>query len=181
MLVHTPPVSLGSSAPDFSLPDVDGNEVRRSDIGGERGLVVAFICNHCPYVKAIAKEIAQDATTLEAEGFGFVAIMPNDYRSYPSDSPEQMKEFSAQHKFAFPYLVDEEQSVAKAYGAVCTPDFFGIDAEGRIQYRGRLDNGSVKRPTERIAELVIAMRAIAEGRSVVTQNPSVGCSIKWRR
>lgn len=148
---------------------------------GENGLVVAFICNHCPYVKAIAADLAGDVRVLAASGTHFVGIMSNDYTRHPADSPAKMREFASQHDFDFPYLLDEDQSVARAYGAVCTPDFFGYDRHGKLQYRGRLDNGNVRRPENRKAELVEAMKQIANsGITPSDQKNSIGCSIKWR-
>lgn len=181
MLLETPVVQLGQNAPGFSLPDLDGSVVTHESAMGEGGLVVAFICNHCPYVKAIAEDLAADARLLDEAGIKLVAIMSNDYQSYPADSPAKMREFASKHDFGFPYLLDEDQRVAKAYGAVCTPDFFGYDRNGLLQYRGRLDNGNVRRPENRRAELVLAMKQIAEsGISPSDQKHSIGCSIKWR-
>lgn len=181
MLLETPIAQLGQKAPRFSLPDLDASVVTSESAMGEHGLVVAFICNHCPYVKAIAEDLSADARVLAAAGINFVAIMSNDYKSYPADGPPKMREFASRHDFDFPYLLDEDQSVAKAYGAVCTPDFFGYDREGKLRYRGRLDNGNVRRPDDRKAELVEAMKQIAlSGITPSDQKNSIGCSIKWR-
>lgn len=181
MLLETPVVQLGQKAPAFSLPGLDGSIVTHESAMGDHGLVVAFICNHCPYVKAIAEDLAADARVLAAAGIHVVGIMSNDYKSHPADSPAKMREFASQHDFDFPYLLDEDQKVAKAYGAVCTPDFFGYDREGKLQYRGRLDNGNVRRPENRKAELVEAMKQIADsGITPSDQKNSIGCSIKWR-
>ncbi len=181
MLVETPDAKMGSHAPSFSLPDLDGETVTLKSALGTHGLVVAFICNHCPYVKAIADELAADAAALKALGVNTVAIMSNDYETYRADSPENMKRFAAAHSFGFPYLLDQTQAVARAYGAVCTPDFFGYDREGKLRYRGRLDNGTVKRPADREPELLNAMRQVAEtGTGPSEQRYSIGCSIKWR-
>jgi hypothetical protein len=141
-----------------------------------------FICNHCPYVKAITDRLVAAATTLEDEGIGFAAICSNDAASHPEDSFENMKIFAAKRGFAFPYLHDESQAVASAYEAVCTPDFYGLDANGVIRYRGRLDSGrSDPHPGDVKAELVDAMLAIADGKPAPErQFPSVGCSIKWK-
>jgi len=140
-----------------------------------------FICNHCPYVKAIADRLAQDAKTLQADGINVLAVMSNDYLSYAADSPENMQKFANQHGFTFPYLVDENQSVGKAYNAVCTPDFFGFNKDGKLQYRGRLDSAAMGDPTNRVPELLLAMRQVAEtGEGPKDQTPSMGCSIKWR-
>lgn len=178
--LDTPLCDFGWKAPDFTLKDPDGSAVTMSDHLGGHGLLIAFICNHCPYVKAIAGRLARDAKTLQAEGFGVLAIMSNDYRSYPDDSPQNMIRFAAAHGFSFPYLVDEDQSVAKAYGAVCTPDFFGLNSQGMLQYRGRLDDARMGDASNRTPELLTAMRQIGEtGEGPKTQLPSIGCSIKW--
>jgi len=150
---------------------------------GDRGLVVAFLCNHCPYVKSLADRLAEDAKTLLEEGIQVVGVMSNDYESYPDDSPDNMAKFAEAHHFPFPYLVDEDQSVARMFGAVCTPDFFGLDREGTLQYRGRLDNlrYGVSPATPRVPDLVLAMRTIGgTGHGPTEQAPSLGCSIKWR-
>jgi peroxiredoxin len=175
-------VALGSPAPKFRLPATDGKTYALADIAGAKGTVIVFICNHCPYVKAVADRLASDARTLMAEGFGFAAICSNDARTHPEDSFPNMKRFAEAHKFPFPYLHDEDQSVARAYGAVCTPDFFGFDAEAKLRYRGRLDEGRTTSPPKGARrELVEAMRAIAAtGAAPAQQVPSVGCSIKWK-
>lgn len=181
MLLTTPDVDIGWEAIPFTLPDPDGREFRMDEVAGENGLLVAFICNHCPYVKAIADRLAADARLLQAEGFGVVAINSNDYRLVPDDSPPNMKRFAAVHDFSFPYLIDEDQSVGKAYGAVCTPDFFGFNRDGILQYRGRLDDAKMADSSNRNAELVAAMRLIGEtGKGPTDQSASMGCSIKWR-
>jgi len=174
--------ALGVKAPDFALPATDGKTYRLADVAGEKGTVVVFICNHCPYVKAVAPRMVADAKTLAAEGIGFVAISSNDAASYPADSFDNMKAFAEKHGFPFPYLYDESQDVARAYEAVCTPDFFGLDASGSIAYRGRLDEGRKNEPPPGARrELVEAMRTIARtGRGPAEQFPSVGCSIKWK-
>lgn len=174
--------ALGVKAPDFTLPATDGRTYRLADVAGERGTVVVFICNHCPYVKAVAPRMVADAATLAADGIGFVAICSNDATSHPADSFDNMKRFAERHRFPFPYLHDESQAVARAYDAVCTPDFFGISAEGAIAYRGRLDEGRTgEPPPDARRELVEAMQMIARtGRGPDEQIPSVGCSIKWR-
>lgn len=173
---------LGIKAPDFALPATDGRTYRLADVTGPNGTVVVFICNHCPYVKAVASRLVADAQTLMAEGVGFVAISSNDAAAYPEDSFGRMKDFAASHRFPFPYLYDESQAVARAYDAVCTPDFFGLSRAGTIEYRGRLDEGRKSEPPPGARrELVEAMRLIAEtGRGPAEQFPSVGCSIKWR-
>ena len=181
MLLDTPVCDFGWQAPEFTLKDPSGQSFNMSDNMGEQGLLIAFICNHCPYVKAIADRLAEDVKALKADGVNVLAVMSNDYMSYPADSPENMKKFSESHGFTFPYLVDEDQSVAKAYGAVCTPDFFGFSKDGGLQYRGRLDSAGMGDPTDRVPELLNAMRLVAEtGQGPKDQTPSMGCSIKWR-
>ncbi|MCG8461805.1 MAG: thioredoxin family protein [Holophagales bacterium] len=181
MLLSTPTRTIAWQAPDFSLPDPDGDLFSLEDLMGENGLLVAFICNHCPYVQAIVDRFAADAETLQSEGIGVVAVMSNDYRYLEADSPPNMKRFAEDHGFSFPYLVDEDQSVGKSFGAVCTPDFFGFDRAGELQYRGRLDDARMGDATHRVPELLNAMREIAAtGKGPETQLPSMGCSIKWR-
>lgn len=180
MLLDTPICDFGWNAPDFTLSDPDGTPFTMSDHLGEKGVLIAFICNHCPYVKAIAQRLAEDTKELMDEGFGVLAVMSNDYRKVDADSPPNMKRFAQQHSFAFPYLVDEDQRVGKAYGAVCTPDFFGLNKHGELQYRGRLDDAAMGDPSDRTRELVDAMRQIGStGEGPRTQTPSMGCSIKW--
>ena len=180
MLLDTPICDFGWKAPDFTLKDPEGKAHRMHDYLGKRGLLVAFICNHCPYVQAIATRLAADTQTLMDEGVGVLAIMSNDYRRYPQDSPARMREFAATHRFAFPYLIDEDQSVGKAWGAVCTPDFFGLNGAGELQYRGRLDDAGMGQADARNAELLVAMQGIAaSGEGPPSQTPSMGCSIKW--
>jgi len=181
MLTNTPKVSLGWQACPFTLADPDGNTFSLAELNNEKALVVAFICNHCPYVVAVADRFAEDARTLQSEGINVVAINSNDYNKYPADSPEKMKLFSAQYKFNFPYVVDEDQSVARAYDAVCTPDFFGFDRNGALKYRGRLDNARMDNNAARTPELLNAMRQIAKTETGPTEQlASMGCSIKWR-
>ncbi|MCF3933035.1 thioredoxin family protein [Acuticoccus sp. M5D2P5] len=174
--------ALGAVAPDFTLPATDGRTVSRDDVMGEGGLVVAFICNHCPYVIAAARRMVDDAALLAREGVGFVAICSNDAERYPQDSFDRMKAFAEDHAFAFPYLHDESQAVAQAYHAAVTPDFFGLDREGRIRYRGRLDEGETRPPrADAPRELVEAMRMIAaSGTGPERQHPPRGCGIKWK-
>ncbi len=181
MLLDTPICNHGWKAPDFTLQDPDGHSFSMRDQLGDKGLLIAFICNHCPYVQAIADRLASDTDQLIQEGFNVLAVMSNDYAYVPMDSPENMKKFAAQHHFSFPYLIDKDQTVGKAYGAVCTPDFFGFNKLGELQYRGRLDDARMENTTERTPELVNAMRLIGEtGAGPKNQNPSMGCSIKWR-
>ncbi len=180
MLLDTPICDFGWKAPDFTLKDPDGKSFTMSEQLGDKGLLIAFICNHCPYVQAIAERLAEDAALLKAEGINTLAVMSNDYRYVQTDSPPYMKRFAEQHGFGFPYLVDEDQSVGKAYQAVCTPDFFGLNAKGELQYRGRLDDARMGNPAGRKKELVNAMRMVAEtGEGPREQTPSMGCSIKW--
>ncbi len=173
---------LGIKAPHFSLPGTDGVVRSLDDVAGPNGTVVAFICNHCPYVKAVVGRMVADARTLAAEGIGFVAISANDPVSHPEDSPANMKAFAEKHGFPFPYLFDESQEIARAYDAACTPEFFGIGRDGTIEYRGRLDQGRTDQPPpDARRELVEAMRMIARtGKGPATQIASVGCSIKWK-
>ncbi len=179
-LATTP--ALGIAAPPFSLAATDGKTYSLADVAGANGTVVAFICNHCPYVKAVAARMVADARTLAAEGVGFVAINANDIVSHPQDSPANMKLFADKHGFPFPYLFDETQETARAYDAACTPEFYGISKAGTIEYHGRLDQGRTDQPPPNAKrELVEAMRAIAAtGRGPADQIPSVGCSIKWK-
>ncbi|MCL6415519.1 thioredoxin family protein [Aestuariirhabdus sp. Z084] len=180
MLLDTPICDFGWQAPDFTLKDPDGKPFTLSEQLGEKGLLVAFICNHCPYVQRIAERLAADTQLLMEEGINVLAIMSNDYRSYPADAPDKMRAFARQQGFSFPYLVDEDQSVGKAFGAVCTPDFFGFNRSGELQYRGRLDDARMGEASERVPELLNAMRLIAAtGQGPKEQIASMGCSIKW--
>lgn len=180
----TPPVcDFGAPMPDFALPDPDGTVHRLQDIRGPRGTLVMFICNHCPFVQAILDRITRDAAELQRNhGIGVVAISANDVATYPQDSPERMKEVALQHGFSFPYLYDETQAVARAYGAECTPDFFGYNADGQSQYRGRLDaSGRQPGPSDARRELFDAMVEVARtGVGPRDQTASIGCSIKWK-
>lgn len=173
---------LGIKAPDFSLPATDGKTYGLPDVMGENGAVVVFICNHCPYVKAITDRLVAAADTLRAKGIGFAAICSNDSSTHPQDSFENMKLFASERGFTFPYLHDESQQVAAAYEAVCTPDFYGLNAQGEIQYRGRLDEGRKDPPpADSRNELVEAMHTIAEtGKGPEEQLASMGCGIKWK-
>ena len=175
-------IVLDVPAPDFRLPATDGRTYALKDIAGEKGTVLVFICNHCPYVKAVIGRLVADARLLLAEGLGFAAICSNDAASYPEDSFPKMREFARAHDFPFPYLHDESQAVARAYGAVCTPDYFGYDRTFKLKYRGRLDEGRTAPPPPNARrELLEAMRAIAAGGAAPSEQiPSIGCSIKWR-
>jgi peroxiredoxin len=175
-------IILDTPAPDFSLPATDGRTYALKDVAGDKGTVIVFICNHCPYVKAVIDRLAADARLLLAEGISFAAICANDATDYPEDSFANMKRFAQTHKLPFPYLHDETQTVARAYGAVCTPDYFGYDKDRRLKYRGRLDEGrTTPPPAGARRELVEAMRSIAAtGVAPGDQTPSIGCSIKWK-
>lgn len=180
MLLKTPICDFGWQAPDFTLRDFNNNSFNMTEQLGEKGLLVAFICNHCPYVQAIAERLVQDMKELQAQGINVLSVMSNDFRYVPEDGPEYMKQFSKHFGFTFPYLVDEGQTVGKAYGAVCTPDFFGFNKNGQLQYRGRLDDAKLGNPANRKKELVNAMLQIAEtGQGPRQQQASLGCSIKW--
>ena len=183
MAVTTPVCDFGTAMPDFSLPDPDGTIFRLDDLRGARGTLVMFICNHCPYVQAVMDRITRDAAQLQRDhGIGVVAISANDVADYPQDAPEFMKAEAEKHGFSFPYLYDENQAVARAYGAECTPDFFGYNADGKLQYRGRLDaSGRQPGPADARRELFEAMVRIAEtGIGPQDQTASMGCSIKWK-
>ena len=175
-------IVLGAAAPDFALPATDGRTYALKDVAGKNGTVIVFICNHCPYVQAVIDRLAADARVLMAEGIGFAAICANDAKEYPEDSFVNMKHFAKTHALPFPYLHDESQKVARAYGAVCTPDFFGYGRDLKLKYRGRLDEGRTAPPPKGARrELVEAMRAIAAtGEAPKDQTPSIGCSIKWK-
>jgi peroxiredoxin len=175
--------ALGVPAPQFELPATDGKSYALADVAGENGTVIAIICNHCPYVKAVADRMVADAKTLAAEGIGFAAICSNDPVRYPADSFENMKAFAEQHGFTFPYLQDESQTVARAFEAACTPEFYGISRDGTIEYHGRLDEGRTDPPPPNAKrELVEAMRTIAKtGKGPDEQLPAIGCSVKWKQ
>lgn len=180
--LETPVCDFGRPAIDFELPGVDGRTWTLQACRGEKGLLVMFICNHCPYVKAVRERIVRDARDLQALGINSVAIMSNDPADYPEDSFDNMRRVAEQYQFPFPYLYDETQAVAKAYGAVCTPDFFGYNADLELQYRGRLDASRKETaPADVRRDLFEAMKQVAEtGEGPREQIPSIGCSIKWR-
>ncbi len=179
--LETPAGDIGWRAKDFTLEDAYGNPFWLFELKRPSGTLVMFICNHCPYVRAIADRIARDAVDLRKRGIGVIAVMPNDYRQYPEDAPEQMQRFATEHDFSFPYVVDETQKVARAYDAVCTPEFFGFNAALELQYRGRLDASRTTLVANARRELFEAMCQIAEtGKGPAEQQPSMGCSIKWR-
>jgi len=181
-LMQTPICDFGKKAIDFKLPGTDGKTWALEQCRGENGILVMFICNHCPYVKAVQKLLVRDTVELLGLGVKSVAIMPNDTSTYPDDSLEHMKKVAAQFNYPFPYLIDDTQETARAYGAVCTPDFFGYNRDLELQYRGRLDEttpGNSKPGARR--ELFEAMRLITEtGKGPEQQTASMGCSIKWR-
>jgi len=180
--LQTPVCEFGKKAHDFTLPGVDQQQWTLEKCMGEKGLLIMFISNHCPYVKAIRKKLVRDTRDLMALGVNSVAIMPNDTIAYPDDSFENMLRASNEFDFPFPYLLDETQKVAKAYGAVCTPDFFGYNADMGLQYRGRLDAAGPKSDDDsQRRELFEAMKQVAEtGHGPENQIPSMGCSIKWQ-
>lgn len=182
VLLHTPVCDFNLPAIDFDLPGVDGRNWTLGQCRGDNGLLVMFICNHCPYVKSILEKLVRDTREIEALGINCVAIMSNDPEDYPEDSFENMRKVATEQNFPFVYLMDKTQAVAKAYGAVCTPDFFGYNADLELQYRGRLDDSGQQhdRPDAR-RELFEAMQLIAEsGQGPEEQIASMGCSIKWR-
>lgn len=180
-LTHTPQAEIGAPCPDFSLPKVDGGQMSLADLRG-KPILVMFICNHCPYVKAIEDRLITLGHDLRAQNVGVVAICSNDAKDYPDDAPENLRKRAQEKSYSFPYLHDETQDVAKRFGAVCTPDFFLYNADGRLAYRGRLDD-SWKDPnavTKR--ELYEAAMTLAKGQSLQgEQIPSMGCSIKWKK
>ncbi len=182
-MAASPPIcDFGWPAPDFSLPATDGRSYALRDIAGDNGTLLIFICNHCPYVLAVIDRILRDARELQALGVGVAAICSNDAAAYPADSFANMKVLAADYGFPFPYLHDEDQSVARTYGAACTPDFFGFNRDLALQYRGRLDASRKEAgPGDLRRDLFEAMVQIAEtGRGPSEQVPSMGCSIKWK-
>ena len=180
--LETPLCAFGTPAVDFDLEDGSGKRFSLGDVQGEQGTLIMFICNHCPYVRAIIARLVADTVELQKHGIGVCAIMPNDYANYKDDSPARMVEFARAQRFDFPYLVDETQEVARAYGAVCTPDFFGYDKDLGLQYRGRLDSGRLEPPPAGARrELLEAMIDIAAGKGgPQEQSSSMGCSVKWK-
>ena len=182
MAAHPPVCDFGWRAKDFSLPATDGKTYALQDIAGPNGTLIMFICNHCPYVISIKDKLVRDGSELKELGIGVAAICANDANDYPADSFENMVKFAAINKFPFPYLHDESQAVAKAYGAVCTPDFFGFNKDLALQFRGRLDSsGANPSPADTPRELFEAMKLVAEtGKGPAEQIGSMGCSIKWK-
>jgi len=182
MAVQPPICDFGRKAPDFNLTGVDGKAYTLQDVKGENGTLVAFMCNHCPYVLAVLERLIRDVKDLQAKGIGVVAINSNDPAQYPQDSFDNMVAMAERHAFPFPYLFDETQEVARAYDAVCTPDFFGFDTDFGLQYRGRLDESRKETgPKDAHRDLYEAMSLVAKtGHGPADQTPSMGCSIKWR-
>lgn len=169
VLLHTPSADSSLIAPDFSLPDSAGALYSLAQCKGENGTLIAFICNHCPYVQRIIQKLSKDCAELSNLGIGGAFIMSNDFNEYPQDAPDKMADFAHENDLPFPYLVDEHQQTAKAYGAVCTPDFFGFNAQNKLVWRGNAD------------ELLPAITQVSKTNTAPeTQTPSMGCSIKWK-
>ena len=183
VLTKTPICNFGEKANSFKLKGTDGKIHNLEDHLGKKGFLVMFICNHCPYVKAVIKDIVSDCGLMEKEGLKSIAIMSNDTKNYPEDSFENMISFSKKHKFTFPYLLDETQEVAKKYGAVCTPDFFGYNNKLELQYRGRIRELKDLKPVRNSeSDLLKAMRLVIKtGKGPKEQIPSMGCNIKWTK
>ena len=181
VLTRTPICNFGEKAKNFNLLSTENKKITLSNVKGENGTLIMFICNHCPYVKAIIKDLVDDVKFLEDLGVKSAGIMSNDVKNYPEDSFENMISFSKLHDFSFPYLIDEKQNVAKEYGAVCTPDFFGYNKNLELQYRGRIRELKDLKPVrEGDSDLKIAMKLVAEtGKGPKDQIPSMGCNIKW--
>jgi peroxiredoxin len=180
--METPVCEFGWKPADFALKGTDGKTYTLADAAGPNGLLVMFICNHCPYVRAVIDRLVEDVKQLQDKGVGAIAIMSNDTENYPDDSFDNMQAFAKQHGFTFPYVIDETQEVAKAYGAVCTPDFFGFNGRLELQYRGRLDESKKEAAPGAKRELLEAMTQVAEtGEGPREQVPSMGCSIKWKQ
>ena len=182
-LTETGICDFGWKARDFELKGVDGKTWSLDDVRGRKGTLVVFICNHCPYVRAVIGRLVEEVNALKTIGIGTIAIMSNDTESYPEDSFDNMKAFAKDHGLTFPYVIDETQEVARGYRAQCTPDFFGFNAQDELQYRGRLDATRTRMSfmPHGQRELYEAMKQVAEtGRGPQAQLPSMGCSIKWR-
>ncbi len=183
VLTKTPICNFGEKANPFKLKGIDNKFHKLEDHLGKYGLLIMFICNHCPYVKAVIEDIVNDCKNLEKEGLKSIAIMSNDTNDYPEDSFENMISFSKKHEFSFPYLIDETQEVAKKYGAVCTPDFFGYNNKLELQYRGRIRELKDLKPVRSSeSDLLKSMRLIIQtGKGPKDQIPSMGCNIKWSK
>ena len=181
VLTKTPICNFGEKPHSFSLKGVDDKIYKLEDCLGDKGTVIMFICNHCPYVKAIIKNIVDDTNNLRNLGVNAIAIMSNDTKNYPDDSFDKMKDFAKDNKFNFPYVIDETQEIAKKYGAVCTPDFFGYNSNNELQYRGRMRELKELKPvSDDESDLFKAMKLIAQtGKGPKNQIPSMGCNIKW--
>jgi len=180
-LTETPICNYGEKIKDFNLISTDNKTINLKDVTGNKGTLIMFICNHCPYVKAVIEDIVNDAKRLEILEIKSIAIMSNDVKNYPEDSFENMKIFSKNHKFSFPYLFDITQEVAKRFGAVCTPDFFGYNKDNELQYRGRIRQLRNLQPVRNEeSDLFAAMKLVAEtGDGPKSQVSSMGCNIKW--
>ena len=180
-LTKTPICDFGKKAEEFELKSTDNRLITLNDIKGDKGTLIMFICNHCPYVKAVIKDIVSDCKELENDGIKSVAIMSNDTKNYPDDSFENMISFSKNNNFNFPYLIDETQNIAKKYGAVCTPDFFGYNEKLELQYRGRIRELKDLKPLRSgDSDLLLAMKKIAKTQKGPSdQVPRMGCNIKW--
>ena len=183
VLTKTPICNFGEKANSFKLKGTDGKIYNLEEHIGKKGLLIMFICNHCPYVKAVIKDIVNDCNLMEKEGLKSIAIMSNDTKNYPEDSFENMVSFSKENEFKFPYLIDETQEVAKKYGAVCTPDFFGYNNKLELQYRGRIKELKDLKPVGNSeSDLLKAMRLVIKTeKGPKEQIPSMGCNIKWTR
>ncbi len=182
MAATTPVCNFGEKAKPFALKGVDGAEHSLKSLYGDNGTLIVFMCNHCPYVKAIIDRLIRDARDLAALGVNTIAICSNDAKTHPGDSFENMRKWAEEKEFPFPYLHDSQQDVAHAYNAICTPDFFGYNAELELQYRGRLDASKTQLVENARRELFEAMKKVAEtGSGPVEQIPSMGCSIKWKQ
>jgi peroxiredoxin len=182
MPIQTPICDFGKKAVPFELKSIDGKILKLDEIKGENGTLIMFICNHCPYVKAVTKDIVEDCNELKKIGINSIAICSNDAVNYPEDSFENMIKFSKENNFSFPYLTDETQEVAKEYDAVCTPDFFGYNKNLELQYRGRVRELRKLIPVRNgESDLLKAMKQVAEtGEGPKEQTPSAGCGIKWK-
>ena len=183
VLTKTPICNFGEKANSFKLKGTDGKVHKLEDHLGKNGLLIMFICNHCPYVKAVIEDVVDDCKNLEKEGLKSIAIMSNDTKNYPEDSFENMISFGKKHGFIFPYLIDETQDVARKYGAVCTPDFFGYNNKLELQYRGRIKELKDLKPVGNSeSDLLKAMRLVIKtGKGPKEQIPSMGCNIKWTK
>ena len=181
VLTKTPICNFGEKAKDFNLKSTENKQISLNDVKGKSGTLIMFICNHCPYVKAIIKDLVDDIKFLENLGIKSAGIMSNDVKNYPDDSFENMISFSKLNNFSFPYLIDETQSIAKKYNAVCTPDFFGYNKNLELQYRGRIRELKDLKPVRKgDSDLKLAMKMVAEtGKGPKIQIPSMGCNIKW--